>query len=203
MHNSGTNQVKAINCTATALKSLNAEAVIYNFDGSVFQTKSATFDCEENNTHDCMTLFVAKEDKLENLSDIHFIKLTLKDSAGQLLSSNFYWRSKTEWKYEELQGMPKGRLTGTVGTVKDGKLTVDLENPTSGVVLMARLKVVDEKTGLLVAPVLYSDNYFSLAPHESRRIDISLKDVHPHRTVKIVVEGWNLEPMELAKSIKS
>ena len=197
--NIATKQVKAINCTGAEIKGLNAESVIYNFDGSVFHTKTAKLDCAATSTHDCMTLFVEAEDKLENLSNIHFIKLALKDSSGKLLSSNFYWRSKTEWKYEEFQKMPKGRVTGTVGAVKDGKLRVDLENQTDGVVLMARLKVVETATGQLAAPVIYSDNYLSLAPHESRRIDISLKGAHPHGAVKLIVEGWNLEPLELAK----
>jgi hypothetical protein len=63
---------------------------------------------------------------------------------------------------------------------------------------MARLKVVDTVTGLLAAPVIYSDNYFSLAPNESKRVDISLKAVHSKNPVKVVVEGWNIETSELA-----
>lgn len=201
--NAATNQVKAINCIGADLKGLNAEAVIYNFDGSVFQTKSAKLDCAANSTHDCMELFVAAEDKLDSLSNMHFIKLALKNNSGELLSSNFYWRSKTEWKYEEFQNMPKAQVTGTASEIKDGKLSVDLANRTSSVALMVRLKVVDTVTGLLAAPVIYSDNYFSLAPHESRKIDVSLKAVRPHHTIKLVVEGWNIETLELAKSIMS
>jgi len=201
--NIATNQVKTVNCTSRELKGLSAEAAIYNLDGSLFQTKSARFDCSANSVHDCMTLFVAGEDKVEDLSNVHFIKLALKDSSGAVLSSNFYWHSKTEWKYEELAGMHPGRLNGSVGELKDGKVTVDLENPTSGVVLMARLKVVDVATGLLVSPVLYSDNYFSLAPRESRHIDIALKGVHTGRAVKLVVEGWNLAPQDLSGSLLS
>jgi hypothetical protein len=117
------------------------------------------------------------------------------------VSDNFYWRSKTEWKYEGFESMTKGRVTGTVSTPKDGKVTVSLENPGSAVVLMARVKVVDLATGLLTAPLIYSDNYFSLAPHESRQIDISFKYAHSHGAVNIVVEGWNLEPIELANSL--
>jgi hypothetical protein len=201
--NIATNKVKAINCTAAELNGLTAEAVIYNFDGTVFQIKSAKVDCSANSTHDCMELFVAGEDKLDNLSNMHFIKLALKSNSGELLSSNFYWRSKTEWKYEELQNLAKARVTGTVSEVKDGRLTVDLANPTTSVVLMARLKVVDTVTGQLAAPVLYSDNYFSLAPNESRRIDIILKAVQSHHAIKLVMEGWNIETLELAKSIMS
>jgi hypothetical protein len=195
--NAATNQVKAVNCTSRELKGLTAEAAIYNLDGSLFQAKSARLDCSANSVQDCMTLFVASEDKIENLSNVHFIKLALKDGSGEILSSNFYWRGKTEWKYEDLAGMKQGRLNATAGALKDGKVTVELENPTDGLVLMARLKVVDVATGLLAAPVLYSDNYFSLAPRETRRTDIDLQALHPRRGVKLVVEGWNTAPMEL------
>ena len=136
---------------------------------------------------------------MEKLSKMHFIKLDLKDASGKLLSTNFYWRSKTEWQYEELMHMPPGRVKGTAGEVKNGMVSVDLENLAEGVALMVRLKVVDQTTGLLAAPVLYSDNYFSLAPNESRHIEIDLRSVHAHNPFKLMVEGWNVEPAQLAE----
>jgi hypothetical protein len=196
--NIATNKVKVVNGTSGELKGLNAEVIIYNLDGSVFQTKSAKLDCPANSVHDCLSLFVPGEENLDNLSNTHFIKLSLKGGSGDVLSSNFYWRNKTEWKYEELASMKQGQVTAKVGEVKDGRFKVDLENTTTGIVLMARLKLVDVGTGELVAPVFYSDNYFSLAPHETRRIDISLKSVQPRRAAKLIVEGWNVAPSELA-----
>ena len=198
--NAATNQVKAINCTAGELNDLGAEAVIYNFDGSVFDTQTAHLDCPANRTRECMTLFAGQE-KLADLSKIHFIRLALKDRAGALLSNNFYWRSKTEWEYEDLDTMPKGRVTGTASALKDGKLTVELRNPTAAVVPMARLKVIDRATGLVAAPLIYSDNYFSLCPQETRRVDIGFEAVHTHGSFQLIVEGWNLEPAELVKSL--
>jgi len=195
--NVATNQVKIVNCTLTELKGLNAEAAIYNLDGSVFKTKSTTIDCAENSAQECLTLFGAGEDKLENLSAMHFIKLALRDNAGKLLSSNFYWNSKAEWNYEDLASLKQGRITGVVGEWKNGGVTVKLENPTQSLVVMVRLKVVDMETGFLVAPVFYSDNYFSLAPQESQSIDIDLKAAHVKNAVKVMVEGWNIEPLEL------
>ncbi len=193
-----TNQVKAVNCTSKDLTGLSAEAVIYNLDGTVFATKSAKLDCPANSVHDCLPLFAPGEDKADNLSNVYFIKLDLKDSAGAIVASNFYWNGKKEWKYEELAGMKQGRLTCKVGELKDAKVAVDIQNPTAGIVLMARLKVVDTVTGLLAAPVIYSDNYFSLAPNETKRVDISLKAVQSKNPVKVVVEGWNIETSELA-----
>ncbi len=199
--NIATNSVKAVNCSSKELTGLTAEAAIYNLDGSLFQTKSAKLECPANGIHECMTLFVPGEDKLDNLSDLHFIQLVLKDGAGALLSSNFYWRAKTEWKYEALQGVKQVRLTAKVGEIKDRNFTVDLENPNASIVLMARLKLVDVATGKLVAPVLYSDNYFSLVPHETRSIEINLKNVQMKGAVKLVLEGWNVPEAELAGSI--
>ena len=193
-----TNQVKAVNCTSRDLKNLSADAAIYNLDGSVFKAKSAQLDCGANSLQDCMTLFAAGEDKAESLSNVHFIQLVLKDSSGEILSTNFYWRAKIEGKYADLAGMKQGSLNATAGALKEGTVTVHVENPTPGIVLMTRLKMADVATGLLVAPVLYSDNYLSLAPHESRRIDIDLKAVRPQRAIKLIVEGWNIAPQELA-----
>ena len=193
-----TEQVKAINCTSKELKGLSTEAVIYNLDGSVFQTKTASLDCAANSTQNCLALFAPGEDKTEKLSEVHFVRLTLKDSSGAVLSTNFYWRGKTEGKFQDIESIKQARVTGRASAIKDGKLTVDIANPTSGIVLMARIKLIDTVTGLLVAPVLYSDNYFSLAPNESRSIDINLKAVRPDRPFKLVVEGFNIEPVQLA-----
>ena len=98
--------------------------------------------------------------------------------------------------------MKQGRVTGAASQIKDRQLTADLKNPTDAVVLMVRLKLVDLATGLLAAPVLYSDNYFSLAPGESRSIGIDLRAIQPGATLKLMVEGWNIAPAELAPSIK-
>jgi hypothetical protein len=192
-----TNKVKAVNGSSAELKGLSAEATVYNLDGSVFQTKTAKVDCPANSVHDCLQLF-APEDNLDNLSATHFIRLVLKSASGELLSRNFYWRNKSEWKYEELQSMKQAQVSAKAGAVNDARFTVELENSSASVALMARLKLVDVGTGELVAPVIYSDNYFSLAPRESRRIEISLKSVHPRRPAKLMLEGWNIAPIEVA-----
>jgi len=193
--NVATNSVKVVNCTSDNLQGLNAEATIYNLDGSALQTKRAHLDCSANGAQECMTLFEGKNDSLSN---VHFVRLNLKSGSGDLLSSNFYWRSKAVGKYEDLQNLQQARVTCNVHTMEDGRFTVDVANSTSGIALMIRFKLVDPATSLLVAPVLYSDNYFSLVPNESRRIEIGLERVHPRRAAKLIVEGWNIPTSELA-----
>lgn len=146
-----------------------------------------------------MTLFDPGEDRLPGLSSVHFIDLKLRDSAGVLLSSNFYWRGKQEWKYDEMGSMKPVKLRANPGELKDGKLTVDLENATGNIALAARLKVVDLESGQLAAPVLYSDNYISLVPKESRRVEIDFKFVRPAHRMKLLLEGWNVETAEVTE----
>lgn len=192
--NAATNSVKVVNCTCHELNGLNAEATIYNLDSSVFQTKPAHLDCPANSTGECMTLFDGIDD---NLSDVHFIRLTLRSDSNELLSSNFYWRSKAEWKYQGLQNLKQAHLTYHVSAMKGGKFTVDVTNPSSAIALMIRFKLVDPATNMLLAPIFYSDNYFSLAPNESCHVGISIERVRHPGTANLIAEGWNIATSEL------
>ena len=138
-----------------------------------------------------------------DLSNVHFIKLLLKDRDGRILSDNFYWRARSFWKYEDLGKMKTVAVTGSVNMHRDGDactLTAELRNPGKGVALMIRLKLVDAKTSLLVAPIRYSDNYFSLLPGGTKAVTIDFEASHvPGGAAALRVEGWNVVPAPLAQ----
>jgi len=191
-----TNDVKLVNCTLKTLKGVRAEARVYNLDGTLALKKEATLDFPANSVTPALNLFAGDEAKLARLSEVYFIKLELKGADGKLLSENFYWNAKEVWKYKELAGLTKVKVNGRVKReVAEGKtkLTVDVANPRQDVALMIRLKVVDEAAGLLVAPIHYTDNYFSLTPGETRQIAIEYRGA----AGKVMVEGWNVEAAEL------
>ncbi len=133
----------------------------------------------------------------ENLSAVHFIKLDLRDAAGKLLSSNFYWRA-VPWNpddYTSLNKMPMVTLTADVQSKDaEGKriLTVTVHNPSAGIALMAHLQL-RRKSGERVLPVFYSDNYLSLIPNESKTITIeaATKDFGGEDAL-VVFDGWNV-----------
>jgi hypothetical protein len=197
------NNVKVVNCTLKPQNGLSVQAHVYNMDGSVRLEKSIRLDCASNSVHQCFNLFEGAEKQSAGLSDVHFIRLELKDAGGRRLSDNFYWRAKTLWKYQDLSKMEKVKVSGTVKTTQESdayRITVDVRNQDQGVALMTRLKVVDIASGLLVAPVMYSDNYFSLLPGESRvaTLRFRAKDVSGNQAM-LMVEGWNVAPAELAR----
>ena len=107
----------------------------------------------------------------ETLSDTYFIKLSLTDSEGKQLSDNFYWRGKEEGNYKSLLQLPKVPIYKDVTIKKTGKewlMRAVLKNETQTPALMLRLKVASEKSGRMLLPVFYSDNYFSLSPESKR-----------------------------------
>jgi hypothetical protein len=197
------NNVKVVNCGLKPLNGLTAEARVYNLDGSLHLKKSLALDCPGNSVRQCFNLFEGGDPASPSLSAVHFIGLELKDAGGHTVSTNFYWRAKEVWKYEDLSAMSKVDVSATVKSAQDGdacKLTVNVGNANKGVALMTRLKVVDPASGLLVAHIMYSENYFSLIPEESRLITVGFR---AHKVlgseVRVMVEGWNVNPKELAR----
>jgi hypothetical protein len=70
-----------------------------------------------------------------------------------------------------------------------------LTNQGRAPVLEAKITMLDEK-GVRVLPVYYDDNYVSLLPGESRRIEV-LCPSGPARCAKLALRGWNANPREI------
>jgi hypothetical protein len=196
------NDVKVVNCTLKALKGIHAEARVYCLDGALHHKKAMTLDCAANAATPCFNLFEGRDAKASSLSDVYFIRLELTGPDGRLLSDNFYWNGKETWKYEALAAMKKAAVTAAVSTAQAGdvcKVSVKLANASSVVALMIRVKLLDPATGLLVAPILYSDNYISLAPGESRTIEAEYRASKlAGKDVKVLLEGWNVAEADLS-----
>jgi hypothetical protein len=196
-----TNTVKVINTTSTSLTALKAEAAVYNLGGSLVQTRTAQINCAANSAQESMQLLAEGQGQSGALSSVHFIHLKLIDASGAQLSTNFYWRSNPVWKYEDLQGIARLALDAKARELSHGRIAIDLANRSEGVALAARLKVIDVESGLLAAPVFYSDNYLSLVPQESRHVEIDLTALRKGRKLKLLLEGWNVVPAVLADSL--
>ena len=68
-----------------------------------------------------------------------------------------------------------------------------LKNEARTPALMLRLKVAGEKSGRMLLPVFYSDNYFSLLPGEVKEVDIRLYDADTYGEKPVLeVLGFNL-----------
>lgn len=122
-----------------------------------------------------------KKKKIENQSDVNFLRLVLKNSQGQVITTNDYWFGENENDYNQLSTLPKTELAYHISRreVKDGKYYLDLKitnkgnTPAFGV----RARLVDKETQNGVLPVIQSDNYLILMPNEVKYIYFEYDDV--------------------------
>jgi hypothetical protein len=76
---------------------------------------------------------------------------------------------------------------------EETEFVVELKNDNPQIAFFVHPQIRDEQSGMTILPVLWSDNYVSLLPGESRKLTAKiknkyLKDKKPH----LLVEGYNL-----------
>jgi exo-1,4-beta-D-glucosaminidase len=136
--------------------------------------------------------------------DMYFLKLELSDASGNHLSSNFYWlSSKGDEKadFTALNTLPMIKVNPTISGVKieNGKYSVSLEieNPSSGLAFAVNPKILKGKTKNMVLPVFWDDNYIQLLPHETRKMSVVFNASDLDGEVPLlVIDGWNIEHSE-------
>ncbi|OJU51201.1 MAG: beta-mannosidase [Bacteroidales bacterium 45-6] len=107
------------------------------------------------------------------LSDVHFIKLKLKDNAGKLLSENFYWRSNGGTDFTALNTLAPVQLKADTKVVKQGgiyMLKAKVKNPSKTTAFAVWAQLRNSKTKERILPALISDSYFTLLPGEEKEI---------------------------------
>ena len=183
--------IEVVNYHAFDRTGLTATASLFNQDGTLQWTRETKLDIKEDQTVACFPL-----EQPETLSDTYFIKLSLTDSDGKQLTDNFYWRGKEDGNYKSLLQLPKVSVCKNVTVKKTGKewlIRAVLKNEARTPALMLRLKVAGEKSGRMLLPVFYSDNYFSLLPGEVKEVDIRLYDADTYGEKPVLeVLGFNL-----------
>lgn len=207
------NSVTVINGTYEALKGMEVSAKIYNIDAKEKTSRDARLDLAADSSTKAFDLPTP-----EGLSTTYFLKLTLHDRGGKLVSDNFYWlstkpdvldwakRSDTVYtpqkEYEDLKGLsslPKAKIAVVKTAHLSGphqSITVSVVNQGDGVAFMVHPRLTRGKGGEDVVPAFWSDNYFSLLPREKKTVTVqfdssSLAGAAP----ALVVDGWNVEPV--------
>lgn len=199
--------IEVVNYSAGNVTGLTASVEIRNLDGTVQWEKSASLESTEDSNVPCI-----KMEYPSGLTDVFFLRLKLA-KGDEILSENFYWRGLDknneklpgyrfyndleESNYQALHNLPKVDLESSTRVDRKGDiwyLTTHLNNPSEHPVLMVRLKVVREKSGDRILPVLYSDNYVSLMPGEQRTIQMELEHADTRgEKPGVVITGFNIE----------
>jgi len=201
--------VWVVNSTYAPVNGLKLMARVYNFDLTERHAAEAPVDIAADASRRVLVI-----PEIPDLSTTYFVKLELRDATGGVVSRNFYWLStraeaynwaKTDYKFTPvtehgdftaLRTLPNAdlELTSSVERRQDQQVVrARVVNPGKSLALMVRLRLVDERSGDDILPVLWDDNFFPLMPGEEREITASyLVSDAPGATPVIRVEGVNI-----------
>jgi len=201
--NASNNSVKVINTSLKSLDSVWISAQVFDMSGKEIKKyglqTSATV--QSNVAMEVFRLNFDGERGATALSDLHFIKLILKDRKGALLSENFYWRNgRKELDYTSLTGLPKAKLEfdykkeagadGIVLRIVNRGKTVSFGN---------RLRLVDAATNERILPLMISDNYFTLMPGEEKFVRLTESYAQQLKNAKLLWKQYGHGEKETLK----
>ena len=190
--NEATGAVQVINNLPTSQSGLTARVHVYALDGAV----AYQHDSPVNAAPSTVTA-VGSIDFAASATATQFVQLELTDAAGKVISTNFYWRGATTHPDDltDLDKLPAVTLKVTASRHDDESrriVTVTVENPTAQVAVLAHFQLRRARSKDRVLPVYASDNYISLAPHQSRTITLEAAlDQFNGEDALVTVDGWN------------
>jgi exo-1,4-beta-D-glucosaminidase len=189
---------------------LSVQATVYNGDGTAKYQHAATEAVGSDAIKRCFPI-----PEINGLDSLYFLRLALKDKAGKIVSLNWYWLSKTEdslnWKkstwyytpqsayinYQGLQNLPQTRLRLGYTTEKNSTEAIQhihITNTGKAIAFFVHLRVLKNKNGADILPVIFDDNYLLLAPGETRDIDCRyLNKDAVGADPFILASAWNLD----------
>jgi exo-1,4-beta-D-glucosaminidase len=154
-------------------------------------------------------------------SKVYFVELTLKGAKGEVVSHNFYWIpaklstfnwAKTDYthtpvlEHEDmtpLLSLPRATVESRV-SIRDSpegrKVELQLQNTSQALAFQVSF-AARTKSGDLIAPVLWSDNYIELMPGESRAVTAILPKDAP-ANADVLVSGWNINSETLHPAVE-
>jgi exo-1,4-beta-D-glucosaminidase len=185
-------EVVIVNSFLRKFIDLKVKAEVYDLNGNLKFTRQSLATVEADGIKRCF----AVPDQ-SDFSDTYFLRLQLDDKNGKTVCINWYWLSKKEdklnwnasnWYYTPqtahadftaLQHMPATTIkveesVQSVDTKTFGSITIS--NTGKAVAFFVHIRALKRRGGDDILPVFFDDNYFSLAPGESRTIKCSFEN---------------------------
>jgi len=209
MYSYNTRDISIVNSYLQKFTGLTAKADVYDLKGALKYSNSITASVDGDGIKKCFAI-----PPITGLSNVYFLRLSLKDSKQQIKSINWYWLSQKpdqlSWKnskwfytpqsgftdFTALKDMPSTTLSVHHSTTKKENETtyaITITNTGKAIAFFVHVRVLKEKNADDILPVIFSDNYISLAPGESRTIECNYENKDAgNGTPYILTTAWNL-----------
>jgi hypothetical protein len=119
---------------------------------------------------------------------LRFLKLTVRDSAGFIVSDNFYWLYE-EGLIEAFDSMAEPELIVECSNEPDSEkmnYKVEITNTGNSLAFMVAFSLVGKESGKEILPSFWSENYLNLLPGESKTLKLWLhtSDLHEETVIQ-------------------
>ncbi len=199
--------IVVVNSTYERAPGLHATVHVRNVAWKDLFSAQASIDAAEDSSQIALTI---PESLYTDAERTFFIDLSLTDASGKLVSRNFYWVPGTltsfDWgrtdythtpaaRHEDLTALshlPAAKVVAQAAIEKTQStrtIRLELENPSDALAFQVSA-AVRTKTGELIAPVIWSDNWIELAPGEKRELTAVLPESGADDPV-VKVDSWN------------
>jgi len=169
--NPTTDEVEVVNASAGDRRGLQAEVEVFDSRGKSLSRQQTNLDAPEDSHTIAMKIRYPG-----NLEPVHLLRLILR-KAGTALSTNTYLRAREAGDFRAIRSWEKSELVSKVTmseAVDRWNITANVTNISDCVALTVKLKVVGNRSGQRILPAIFSDNYLTLLPDESRTLTIKV-----------------------------
>ncbi len=158
-----------VNQTYAEADNLTIESELFDIHGNSIELKQSNVDVMANTKIIVRNLFGDKKP-----TGFYFARLKLKNTNGELLDENFYWLTNSDEDWLNLDKLKPAELHVDWQNEDSGLIKITVENKGNETAFFNRLKIIDKNTGELVLPTFFDENYFTLFPGESRKVELDL-----------------------------
>ncbi len=210
IYNYHDHKVYASNDDQHSIKDYEAHITLYDINSKVVFETRQKINLGENDFKVLIDL-----PALMGKNKVYFLDMKLKNASGKLVSDNFYWlaskRDLMAWDeyvwfytpqkqyadFNEINSMEKVNITAEKEIIKqddEWEVKVTLNNPSEKLAFFIELNAVNKSTGSSILPVFWSDNYVSLAPGESKILNLKFDGTDLNGDeLEIKIQGINLK----------
>lgn len=186
-------QVKAVNTTLDDLEGMTAYAMVYDKYGVQIREfrKEFKIDIPANSVLKCFDV-LNDTTGIRKLTDVNFMRLTLRDKDKRTVSRNDYWFGRERGDCSALSSLKQAVFAYHVPRreVIDGKYYLDFKitNKSDYPAFFVGCWPFNKTTGEQIAPVFQTDNYFTLMPGEVKIITFEFNDSPYYDNTNIFVK---------------
>ncbi|MDZ7607255.1 MAG: hypothetical protein U5K79_17110 [Cyclobacteriaceae bacterium] len=214
IYNYDDHKVYASNDGTSGLSNYSAAIRIYDTASRIVFEKTEPVSLGSDEVKSLIDIPQLKGDR-----EVYFLDMKLTDASGAEVSNNFYWlaakKTGMDWNqhfwfytpqkqyadFTKVNSMEKTDISVSKEIVHQGdewEVTVTLTNPSEKLAFFIELMAVKKSDGSAILPVFWSDNYVSLAPGESRKVNLKFfaKDLGSDELL-INIQGVNLKEIKM------